>query len=112
MIVAISGLSIYCVPDQSPQLYLLRILFTFAGGALGIFGITALTIFIILYLCDFDSYGGAYFAPIAPLVIDDLNDSVIKKNITNMKTRPKSFNRGVKNKVRQGKGKNGKNNFN
>lgn len=112
MIVAISGLSIYCVPDQGPQLYLLRILFTFAGGALGIFGLTALMIFIILYLCDFDSYGGAYFAPIAPLVIDDLKDSIIRSNITEMKTRPKSFNHKLKNKVRQRRGSNGKNNFN
>lgn len=112
MIVAISGLSIYCVPDQAPQLYLLRIIFTFAGGALGIFGITALMIFLLLYLCDFDSYGGAYFAPIAPLVKDDLNDSLMRVNITKMKTRPKSFNRNVKNKVRQGNNNNGKNNFN
>ena len=69
-------------------------------------------IFIILYLCDFDSYGGAYFAPIAPLVIDDLKDSVIRSNITEMKTRPKSFNHKLKNKVRQRRGSNGKNNFN
>lgn len=108
MIVAISGLSIYCVPDQGPQLYLLRILFTFAGGALGIFGITALMIFLLIYLCDFDSYGAAYFAPIAPLVPDDLNDSVIRSNLVNMKTRPKSFNKKVKNKIRQGKNINGK----
>ncbi|MGN0961236.1 MAG: spore germination protein [Christensenellales bacterium] len=112
MIVAISGLSIYCVPDQGPQLYLLRILFTFAGGALGIFGISTLMIFLLIYLCDFDSYGAAYFAPIAPLVIDDLKDSIVRTNITNMKTRPKSFNRGSKNKVRQGKQEYGKNNFN
>lgn len=111
MIVAISGLSIYCVPDQAPQLYLLRILFTFAGGVLGLFGITALGIFLLMYLCDFDSYGGAYFAPIAPLVPDDLNDSLIRTEITNMKTRPKSFNKNVKNKRRQGKEDNGKKDF-
>lgn len=112
MIVAISGLSIYCVPDQAPQLYLLRILFTFAGGVLGLFGITALGIFLLMYLCDFDSYGGAYFAPIAPLVPEDLNDCLIRTEITNMKTRPKSFNKNVKNKTRQGKRDNEKQDFN
>lgn len=112
MIVAISGLSIYCVPDQAPQLYLLRILFTFAGGALGLFGITALAIFLLMYLCDFDSYGGAYFAPIAPLVPEDLKDSLVRTEITNLKTRPKSFNKNEKNKTRQGKTNNGKNDFN
>lgn len=111
LIVAISGLSIYCVPDQAPQLYLLRLLFTFAGGALGIFGLTASMIFLIMYLCDFDSYGASYFAPVAPLVKDDLKDSLVKTNITKIKTRPKSFNKDNKNKIRQGV-KRGKNNFN
>jgi spore germination protein KA len=111
MIVAISGLCIYCVPDQAPQLYLLRLLFTFAGGALGIFGITALGIFLLMYLCDFDSYGGAYFAPVAPLIKGDLKDAMMRTHITDMKTRPKSFNKNTKNKIRQGKQKNGKNNF-
>ena len=111
MIVAISGLSIYCIPDQAPQLYLLRILFTFAGGVLGIFGITALAIFFLLYLSDFDSYGGAYFAPVSPLVKSDLKDALIRTHITNMTTRPESFNKSSKNKKRQGKQKDGKNNF-
>ncbi|MBQ7351306.1 MAG: spore germination protein [Clostridia bacterium] len=108
MIVAISGLSIYCIPDQAPQLYLLRLLFTFAGGALGFFGIIALTIFFLMYLSDFDSYGGAYFAPIAPLVKSDLKDAIVRSNIVNMKNRPKSFNKNMKNKKRQGE-INGKN---
>ena len=111
MIVAISGLSIYCIPDQAPQLYLLRILFTFAGGVLGIFGIIALGIFFLMYLSDFDSYGGAYFAPISPMITEDLKDIAIKADLTHMKKRPKSFNKQTKNKTRQGKSKNGKNNF-
>ena len=112
MIVAISGLSIYCIPDQAPQLYLLRLLFTFAGGTLGIFGIASLGIFILMYLADFDSYGGAYFAPIAPLVKSDLQDAMIRADITKIKSRPYSIARKSKNKTRQGRQANGKNNFN
>jgi spore germination protein KA len=112
MIVAISGLSIYCIPDQAPQLYLLRLLYTFAGGVLGLFGIIALSIFFLMYLNDFDSYGGAYFAPIAPLVFDDLKDSLVRTNIKGFKTRPKSINRRQQNIRRQGNQRNGKNSFN
>ncbi len=111
MIVAISGLSIYCVPDQAPQLYLLRLLFTFAGGALGIFGIAGLGIFLILYLADFDSYGGAYFAPLAPFVTSDLKDSIFRTNIVDIKKRPMSFGKNSKNKIRQGRARHDKNNF-
>ena len=110
MIVAISGLSIYCIPDQAPQLYILRMLFTFAGAMLGFFGITTLMIFFITYLCDFDSYGSAYFAPIAPFVENDLKDSIYKADITKSFTRPKSIANNKNNLKRQAKNNDGKNN--
>lgn len=111
MIVAISGLTIYCIPDEAPQLYLLRMLFTLAGAMLGFFGITALMIFIMTYLCDFDSYGSAYFAPLAPFVDKDIKDAFYKADITNIKYRPKSIKNNRQNLKRQGK-KNGKDNIN
>lgn len=111
MIVAISGLTIYCIPDQAPQLYVLRLLFTFAGAMLGFFGITALILFIIAYLCDFDNYGSAYFAPLAPFIENDMKDALYKADITKIKTRPKSIPNNRKNLHRQGEGKNGKNNI-
>lgn len=100
MIVAVSGLTIYCVPEQAPQLYLLRMLFTLAGGFLGFYGITALMIFLVLYLCDFDSYKSAYLAPLAPFVENDLKDTLYKTDLTNMKTRPKSIANNKKNNRR------------
>jgi spore germination protein KA len=103
MIVAISGLTIYCVPDQAPQLYILRMVFTFAGGMLGFFGITTLLIFLIAYMCELDSYGTAYLSPIAPFVENDMKDSLYKTDITNMITRPKSIMNNRKNNKRQGK---------
>lgn len=103
MIVAVSGLTIYCVPEQAPQLYLLRMLFTLAGGFLGFYGITALMIFLVLYLCDFDSYKSAYLAPIAPFVENDIKDMLYKTDLVNMNTRPKSIANNRKNSKRQGK---------
>jgi len=103
MIVAVSGLTIYCVPDQAPQLYIFRMLFTLAGGMLGFFGITALMIFLISYLVDFDSYGSPYLAPLAPMVKNDLKDALYKCDIKNYKTRPKSIKNNEKNNRRQGK---------
>ena len=102
LIVAISGLSIYCIPEQSPQLYIMRMLFTLAGGFMGFFGITALMVFFIAYLCDFDSYKSAYLAPIAPFVKNDMKDSLYKTDIVNMKTRPQSFANNKKNNIRKG----------
>lgn len=111
MIVAISGLTIYCVPDEASQLYLLRMLFTLAGAMLGFFGISILMIFVMVYLCDFDSYGSAYFAPLAPFVDSDIKDAFYKADITNVKHRPMSIKNNKKNLIRQDK-KDGKNNIN
>ena len=77
-------------------------LFTLAGGMLGFFGITALLIFLISYLVDFDSYGTPYFAPIAPIVPKDLKDALYKCDIRKYKTRPKSIKNNKKNNIRQG----------
>lgn len=110
IMVAISGLTIYCIPDQAPQLYTLRMLFTLAGAFLGFFGIISLLVFIIAYLCDFDSYGSAYFAPLAPFIDKDKNDAFFKADIVDVKYRPLSIKNNRKNLIRQG-GKNGKNNI-
>ena len=110
MIVAVSGLSIYCIPDQAAQLNILRLLFTLAGGMLGFFGVTITLLFVILYLNDFDSYGSPYFAPLAPFINSDIKDFIYKTDIVNMKYRPRSIAGNRKNQRRQG-GSNGKDNI-
>ena len=105
MIVAVSGLTIYCIPDQAPQLYILRMLYTFAGGMLGFFGIICLTIFFISYLSDFDNYGSPYLAPLSPYIKDDNKDFLYKADIVNMETRPKSIKNNRKNNRRMSHGK-------
>ncbi len=91
MIVALSGITLYTIPDQAPQFITLRFAFTIIGGLLGFYGIVGLSIFIIFYLNDFDSYGSAYLAPFSPLVPNDLQDAMFKKDLINLKTRPKSI---------------------
>jgi spore germination protein KA len=105
MIVAISGLTIYCIPDQASQLYILRMLYTFAGGMLGFFGIICLTIFLISYLSDFDNYGSPYFAPLSPYIKNDNKDFLYKADIVDMNTRPLSIKNNRKNKIRSRNGK-------
>lgn len=91
MIVAISGITIYTIPDQHAQLSTLRLFYTFIGGILGFQGILLSTIIIIVYLCSFDSYGAPYLAPLAPYVSQDQKDFIVKVPLQGMKTRPSSF---------------------
>ena len=91
MLVAVSGMTLYTIPEQSPQLSILRLVFTLAGGFLGLFGVVALFIYLLFYLNDFDSYGAPYLSPIAPLVKSDFKDSIYKADLVHMTTRPRSF---------------------
>lgn len=91
MVVALSGITLYTIPDQSPQFIVLRFAFTIAGGVLGFYGMIMLAIYLIFYLNDFDNYGSAYLAPFSPYIKHDFQDAAIKKDIVDIKTRPESI---------------------
>ena len=91
MIVALSGITLYTVPDQAPQFIILRFAYVFVGGCFGLFGIILLTMFIIIYLCDLDIYGSPYLAPFAPNIKNDFQDALFKRDLIDMEHRPKSI---------------------
>ena len=91
MLVAVSGMTLYTIPEQSPQLSILRLVFTLAGGFLGLFGVVALFIYFLFYLNDFDSFGAPYLAPISPYIKSDMKDAIYKTDLVHMTTRPRSF---------------------
>ena len=101
MIVALSGLTFYVVPNQASQFSLLRILYVFVGATLGLFGILAFTVFVVSYLSSFDSYESAYLAPSAPYIKGDMKDFLVKVPLDKMKTRPKSIANNKRNRTRQ-----------
>ena len=51
MIVALTGVLLYTVPDQQAQLSVLRLIFTLVGGTLGLYGMVVFGIFLVGYLC-------------------------------------------------------------
>ena len=101
MIVALSGLTFYVVPNQASQFSLLRILYIFVGATLGLFGILVFSVWVVSYLSSFDTYESAYLAPAAPYIKGDMKDFLIKAPIQKMKTRPRSIANNKKNRTRQ-----------
>lgn len=91
MIVAMSSIALYLLPDETNVMRIIRVGFIIAGAVLGIVGIGAALVFLFAYLCDFDSYEAAYLAPFAPYIEDDMKDAVLKQHLKEMKKRPKSF---------------------
>jgi spore germination protein KA len=91
MIVALSGICLYTVPELEQSFSLLRILFLIVAGSLGGYGILAFTAILLIYLVSFENYGSPVFAPFSPLVKSDLKDTFYKGFITDMEFRPKSI---------------------
>ncbi|MBE5733123.1 MAG: spore germination protein [Clostridiales bacterium] len=91
MIVALSSLSLYTVPNQVGTMSILRIVFTLLGGAGGLYLIICGATFIALYLTSIDSFGTPYLAPFAPLNLDDMKDSIARVSLPRMKHRPSSL---------------------
>ena len=88
VVVAISSVALYIIPDEISENRLLRILFTLLGGIVGLYGIITSFVIIVAYMTSIKSYGVPYFVPYAPDIKSDKKDAFIKQDIQDMVTRP------------------------
>lgn len=88
VLVAISSVALYIIPDQIAETRLLRILFTMIGGIIGLYGIITGLIILTTYLTSITSFGVPYLSPFAPHIKGDQKDAFIKKPIQSMNKRP------------------------
>lgn len=91
IIVALSKIALYTIPEQAPQITVLELVFIILGGSLGLIGIVSGMVYIINYLNDFDSFSTPYLAPYSPRINQDLKDAILVDPLYSMKHRPQSF---------------------
>lgn len=99
LIMALSGISIYAIPEIVETTSVLRFIYLLVAGSLGGYGLIVLTAFLILYLASADNYGAPYLAPYSPVLLNDFQDGLYMNNVIGMTKRPLSL--GAKNKTRQ-----------
>ncbi len=100
MIVALSGICLYTVPDMTETLSVLRLLFLIIGGSFGGYGIILTSVALLTYLSAFESFTVPYLAPYSPLLLNDLQDGLTLDFLANIKRRPMAFR--SPNKIRKG----------
>ena len=88
VVVAISSVALYIIPDQISETRLLRVLFTVVGGIAGLYGILMSFILLTAYLCSIKSFGVPYMTPIAPNIRRDKHDSFLKATVQDSVMRP------------------------
>ena len=91
VVVAISGITLYIIPDQVSEASILRSIFTVVGGIAGFYGLLCTSVILAVYLVSISSFGSPYLAPYAPSIPRDKKDGIVMRPITQMKTRPYSI---------------------
>lgn len=91
LVVAISGITSYIMPNMISQISMLRFIFCLIGGFLGLYGLVASFIVLLVYTAGIDHYGSPYLAPFAPYIPDDQKDALEKVPFPEMIERPYSI---------------------
>ena len=91
MIGALSGIGLFTMPDNTLILSLLRLLVTFIGGVMGLFGVILATLTLIIYLASMQDYKTPFLAPFTPDIPEDRQDAVVQIPVPKMKKRPRSI---------------------
>lgn len=99
LIMAMSGISIYTVPELTETTSILRFIVLLIAGSVGGYGIVLIEAFLTCYLCASENYGVPYVTPYSPLIPNDLQDGIYMSDVTSMPFRPQALN--AKNKRRQ-----------
>jgi len=80
LIVALSAITSFIVPDLYPTIVILRLAFVIAGGLFGLFGITVLGIAVLFKMCAMSSYGVPYMAPLTPYTRRAMRDYFVRRD--------------------------------
>ena len=91
MIMALSGICLYTVPELVESMSFLRLLFLLVAGSVGGFGIVLLCCYLLIYLTSLENFDTPFLAPFAPLVKSDFKDSAYMTFLPNMTDRPETL---------------------
>lgn len=91
LIISVSTIGLYCVPDEANTASVLRLVFVAVAGVLGLFGVILGAVVLMAYLADLRHFGTSYLAPFAPALTADWKDTFVKGSAMEQTTRPYSI---------------------
>jgi len=91
IVVAITAVSGFVVPNQADSAVILRFILLILGASFGGFGITMGLLGTLVHMSALESFGFAYLSPIAPFDLEDSKDALIRAPIWLMVKRPKNM---------------------
>lgn len=104
IIVSMTGIASFTIPrfNFSISIRLLRFPLMFLAAAFGLFGIIVGVILILVHLCHLRSFGVPYLAGIAPYKKGELKDIIVRAPWWKMITRPSSYAKNNRERMKEG----------
>lgn len=91
MIIALSGICLYTVPELEQSFSVIRLLYLVVGGSVGAYGLILLSCALVIYITSFENFSTPLAAPFSPFVKRDMKDGVYKGFFTEKDLRPFSL---------------------
>lgn len=101
MIIALSGICLYTVPELEQTFSILRILFLIIAGSFGLYGLIISVALLLTYLITFENYKTPILAPFSPLIKEDLKDTFYKGFLLEQENRPLSLKNVNKRRIKK-----------
>ncbi|MFE5321737.1 spore germination protein [Paenibacillus sp. NPDC056579] len=101
IVVAITAISNFVIPsfNMGISLRILRFIMMITGATFGLFGITVGVIAIVQHLCSLRSFGVPYMSPMAPFILADQKDTILRLPLWGLFARPRFISQ--KNLIRE-----------
>lgn len=105
IVVALTGICSYVAPiyNFAAVSRLLKLLMLLFGAFLGLYGVLLGAVVIIGHLASLRSFGVPYLAPIAPFIVEDMDDVFFRFPIWSNKKRPSYLQSKTPNKTNHAK---------
>ncbi|WP_219837663.1 spore germination protein [Paenibacillus sp. R14(2021)] len=71
----------------------LQFVFMFLAGFMGLYGILCGTLFVLVHLVSLSSFGVKYMSPLAPLLVSDFKDTILRVPRFWLNQKPQMFSR-------------------
>ncbi|MDK2800600.1 MAG: spore germination protein [Clostridiales bacterium] len=80
VVVSITAISSFVSPtfNMAIAVRIIRFIFTFLAATFGLYGIAVGLLAMVLHLCSLRSFGIPYMSPMAPLILADQKDTIIR----------------------------------
>lgn len=93
IIVAITAIANFATPAFAVAISarLIRFGFMFAAASFGFYGIILGVIILAVHLCSLRSFGVPYLTPMAPMILANLGDTIVRLPLWAQKKRPRLF---------------------